>query len=56
MKGLEGGMLFVLINFAAANLPFHPRARLVSAFVYFSCSSGGGKPVREVTARSFLAI
>lgn len=62
-EGTGGGMFFVPVNFAAANLPFYPRACSVSAFVFcffflicFSSSSGGGKPEREVAARSFLDI
>lgn len=55
-EGTGAGMLFVPVNFAAANLPFHPRACLVFAFVFFSSLSGGRKPERDVAARSFLDI
>lgn len=55
-EGTGGGMLFVPINFAAADLPFYSRACLLFAFVYFFSSSGGGKPEREVAVRSFLDI
>lgn len=49
-------MLFMPVNFAAANLSFHPRACLVSIvlFFLFPSLSGGGKPQRGGAARSSL--
>lgn len=36
MKGMNEGMLFVPVNFAAANLPFHPPVALVFVFPFYS--------------------